>query len=114
MYKNDKSFEERYNESKNIIEKYPNRIPVIVEKCKKCKTIKDIDKTKYLVPNDMTLTQFIYVIRKRLKITSEQAIFVFINNKIITSTKLIKDIYNEEKDDDNFLYLNYASENTFG
>ena len=53
-YKKSKTFEERSSESSNIIQKYPNRIPIIVEKSKGCKLI-DIDKNKYLVPNDMIL-----------------------------------------------------------
>ena len=38
----------------------------------------DIDKNKFLVPKDLTLGQFVYVIRKRMKLPPEKAIFVFI------------------------------------
>ena len=58
MYKN-KSLEERIEESTNVLKKYPNRIPVIVEKSDKCKELQDIDKNKYLVPDDLTFGQFI-------------------------------------------------------
>jgi len=114
MYRSDNSFEKRFNESKGILEKYPNRIPVIVEKFKKCKDIVDIDKNKYLVPEDLTVGQFIFVIRKRLKLTAEKAIFLFINNKLMPTHELMRSVYNNEKDDDNFLYVVYSSENTFG
>ena len=46
MYK--KKIFEKKGGSENILKKYPNRIPVIVEKSKRCKDI-EIDKTKYLV-----------------------------------------------------------------
>ena len=78
-FKKSKTENERLTESSKIIEKYPNRIPIIIEKDKKSK-IKDIDKNKFLVPNDMTLGQFMYVIRKRIKLDSSQALFFFINN----------------------------------
>ena len=65
-FKKSKSENERITESSKIIERYPDRIPIIVEKNKKSK-IKDIDKNKFLVPNDMTLGQFMYVVRKRIK-----------------------------------------------
>jgi GABA(A) receptor-associated protein len=42
--------------------------------------IPTIDKKKYLVPSDMTVGQFIYVIRKRIKLSPEKAIFIFVNN----------------------------------
>ena len=114
MYKNQNTFEKRSHESENIIKKYPNRIPVIVEKSKNCKNISDIDKNKYLVPDDMCINQFIYVIRKRLKLSSDKALFVFINDKIVPNTQILSQVYKDEKDEDNFLYINYASENTFG
>lgn len=42
----------------------------------------DIDKKKYLVPSDLTCGQFVYVIRKRLKLPAEKAIFLFVNGVI--------------------------------
>ena len=114
MYKKNNSLEKRSKESENILKKYPNRIPVIVEKSNRCKDINDIDKSKFLVPNDLTMNQFIYVIRKRLKLSAEKALFIFINNKILPNSKTLNEIYQEEKDEDNFLYMNYANENTFG
>jgi len=113
MYKKN-IFEKRFKESENILKKYPNRIPVIVEKSKKSRSLNDIDKNKFLVPNDMCMNQFIYVIRKRLTLTSEKALFIFINDKLVPNSKRLSEIYNEEKDSDNFLYVYYSSENTFG
>jgi GABA(A) receptor-associated protein len=52
---------------------------VIVEKAEKS-DILDIDKKKYLVLADLTIGQFVYVIRKRIKLSSEKAIFIFVKN----------------------------------
>jgi len=114
MYKKNNSLEKRCKESENILKKYPNRIPVIVERSEKCKEINNIDKNKFLVPNDLTMNQFIYVVRKRLKLSSEKALFVFINDKLMPNSRTLYEIYQEEKEEDDFLYMNYASENTFG
>ena len=35
---------------------------------------------RYLVPADLTVGQFLYVIRKRIKLNSEKAIFIFVDN----------------------------------
>ena len=114
MYKQKNTFEKRIKESENILKKYPNRIPVIVEKNTICKNINDIDKNKYLVPDELTIGQFIFIIRKRLKLSADKALFIFINSKLIPTHTLMKDVYLNEKDEDNFLYIIYASENTFG
>lgn len=137
------SQEKRKQEAGRIRDKYPDRIPVIVEKADKSDIV-DIDKKKcaprrshshreppcnsgnlgsisgqrprgwraglglvgrwrwavalagagrgncwltrrfsphrYLVPADLTVGQFVYVIRKRIKLSPEKAIFIFVNN----------------------------------
>lgn len=113
-FKNKFSFDKRYNESKNILKKYPDRIPVIVEKNQN-NNINDIDKNKYLVPNDLTVGQFIYVIRKRIKLSPEKAIFIFVGDNVLpANTSLMSTIYDFYKDEDGFLYITYSGENTFG
>ena len=35
---------------------------------------------RYLVPADLTVGQFVYVIRKRIRVSPEKAIFMFVKN----------------------------------
>jgi len=107
------NFEQRSTESERIRIKYPDKIPVIVEKSKNSE-IMDIDKRKYLVPSELTVGQFVYVIRKRIKIAPEEAIFLFINDTLPPSSSLISQVYKENKDQDGFLYVVYSGESTFG
>jgi GABA(A) receptor-associated protein len=86
---------------------------VICEKAPKS-DIPDIDKKKYLVPNDLTVGQFVYVVRKRIKLEPEKAIFIFVNNSLPSTASLMSQIYDEHKDEDGFLYVTYSGENTFG
>ena len=109
----DSDLKARQIESKRIINKYPDRIPVIVNKSNRSK-IRDIDKKKYLVPRDMYIGQFTYIIRQNLKLTESEALFVTINNKMSQSNCLMSTIYEEESNEDGFLYIVYSSENTFG
>ena len=107
--------DEREAESTRIRTKYPDRIPIILNKDPKCKLIKDIDRKKYLVPNDLTVGQFVFVIRKRIKLSPETAIYLFVNNSTIpTTSSTISSLYDSYKDIDGFLYITYSSENTFG
>ena len=39
--------------------------------------ISDLDKKKYLVPNDLTVGQFYFLIRKRIQLRAEDALFFF-------------------------------------
>lgn len=38
------------------------------------------DECRYLVPADLTVGQFVYVVRKRIKLSAEKAIFIFVKN----------------------------------
>jgi GABA(A) receptor-associated protein len=66
--------------------------------------------------------QFIYSIRPRIiGLKPEQALFLFISNSsknhdmIIPATSaLIKNLYDQHKSTDGFLYIGYSLENTFG
>ena len=111
-FKDRYSFENRLAESTRIKSKFPDRIPIIVERGSK--NIEDIDKNKYLVPKDLTVGQFMYVIRKRIHLTPDQAFYIFINNTIPTTSELICVEYNQKKADDGFLYITYSGESTFG
>merc|ERR1712102_87170 len=64
QYKEEHPFEKRRAEGEKIRRKYPDRVPVIVEKSPKAR-IGDLDKKKYLVPSDLTVGQFYFLIRKR-------------------------------------------------
>ena len=113
-FKKQHKLAERKEESLRIRTKYTDRVPLIVEKSSNCKTINDIDKHKYLVPNDLTVGQFIYVIRKRLTLPPEMALYLFVAGTIPPTSALIITVYNEMRDEDGFLYLTYGAENCFG
>ena len=59
-------FKTRQDEALRIMQKYPDRIPIIVERCSNDNTTELINKNKYLAPSSLTVGQFVYVIRKRL------------------------------------------------
>ena len=96
-----------------ILKKYPERVPVYVTK-KTGSDVEDIAKHKYLVPKDMTMGNFIYVLRNNITLKSSQALFVFVGNLIVSNSQLLGEVYNRHKNEDKFLYVIYSSENTFG
>jgi GABA(A) receptor-associated protein len=112
-FKKQYSLEQRREEAVRIKNKYSDRIPVIVEKAIESK-IQDLDKRKFLVPGELTLGQFVYVIRKRIKLNPNESIFLFVNDVLPSGTTMMSQLYENYKDEDEFLYIKYSGENTFG
>ena len=112
-FKDSHTEEERKKESSKILQRYPSRVPIIVEKKEGC-TLGDIEKNKYLAPGDMSMSQFIFTVRRRIKLEPSEAIFLTVNGSLMSGSSLISDVYESKKDKDGFLYMIYSSENTFG
>lgn len=112
-FKNLHSFDKRVLESRRILKRYPDRIPIICEKSKN-QNLPVLNKVKYLVPAELTIGQFICVIRNKMKIRSEVAIFLTVNGYVPPTTSVIADVYENSKYADGFLYVEYSAENTFG
>lgn len=86
---------------------------VIVEKAPKAR-IGDLDKKKYLVPSDLTVGQFYFLIRKRIHLRPEDALFFFVNNVIPPTSATMGTLYQEHHEEDYFLYIAYSDENVYG
>ncbi len=113
-FKMQHSFEKRKEESSRIIEKYPDKIPIILEKSDSS-SLPKINKQKFLLPKDLTVGQFLYINRRDIKLEPTQAIFIFVNNSVIPSTtQSIGSVYLENADKDGFLYVTYSAEQAFG
>lgn len=93
------------------IEKYPDRIPVFVQPAKSCK-LPLIKKTKYLIPYDFTVAQFMNVLRKNISLKPSQALFIFINNQIVPPTFTFGTIKNNNNKP--YIYIEYNEEDTYG
>lgn len=114
-FKDKYSFEERFDEVQRIKKKYPEHIPVICEKDLNAGAgIASCDKCKYLLKRNMTICEFIYIIRTKIKLSPEKGLFFFINGVIPAMNEMMCTIYRNHKSNDGFLYMRYTSENTFG
>lgn len=96
--------------------RHPDKVPVYIKVSDEEKSIPDLDRHYYLIDRDMTIGQVVYVIRKRINVSSKHAIFVFVDNGILPPTSaLIGQVYSEHKDDiDAMLHITYRAEKTFG
>lgn len=101
------------DELNKLKEKYPDKIPVIVNKYKDS-NISGLKKNKFIVPKDLTMSQFVYIIRKRIKLDEKTALFFFINNTLVPNSIDLNTAYHNYSDKDGYLYITYSNENTFG
>ncbi|XP_065072178.1 microtubule-associated proteins 1A/1B light chain 3A-like [Rhopilema esculentum] len=114
-FKDKKTFHARKKDSEAILAQYPDKIPIIIEKYKNERNLPVLDKIKYLVPFDMTMGSLTSIIRKRLQLSSAQSLFMLVNQKSLTcASTVVGDVYKDDKDDDGFLYIVYASQEIFG
>tara|TARA_B100001109_G_C18848389_1_gene468008 strand:+ start:928 stop:1308 length:381 start_codon:yes stop_codon:yes gene_type:complete len=113
-YKQKYTLEERLVESNRILTKHVDRIPVILSKLAGS-NVPEIEKRRYLIPNVYTVAQLIHIIRTRLNISEEKGIFIFVNGVVMPNpNEKMYELYSKEKDKDQFLYITYSLENTFG
>ena len=112
-YKTAHSLDYRKAEADKVRDRHPDRLPVICEKVEGS-AIQDLDKNKFLVPSDLTVGQFVLVVRKRVLLEPEKAIFLFIGDSVPPNGAHMSDLYAKHKDEDGFLYVKYSGENTFG
>ena len=102
---------EEFNKLKSSLN---DKIPIICEKDPKSDII-EMEKTKFLVNPEMNISQFESLIRKKLKLDKESALFFVVNGKhAIIGTQLFYEIYDKYKDEDVFLYIAYSNELIWG
>ena len=113
-FKKENTFEVRRSEYENVIKRYPDKIAIICEKAPRSK-IKSINKTKYLVDQNLSLPQFKATIRKNLELDDREAIFFLVNGKTaLSGSDTLGNIYSKYKNKDGFLYIAYAAEEIWG
>jgi len=114
-FKKTHSLEERRKECEKMRTKFADRVPVIVERVVNS-DLPQLDRKKFLVPKDIIFGQFLSIIRKRVNISSSTAIFTFVgdNQAMTVSSATMNQTYEENKDEDGFLYVFYTGEDTFG
>lgn len=111
------TFRERHSECLRIMNNYPDRIPIICEKQitgTSVNSLRLLDKVKYLVPQTMTVVEFIFVIKKRLRMRPIESLFFMSNGIMLSGNSYLQDIYERHKSTDGFLYIVYTEENVFG
>ncbi|KAG7335820.1 hypothetical protein KOW79_000513 [Hemibagrus wyckioides] len=106
-------FEARRLEGARVRAKHPDKIPIIIERAARSRA-PELDKKKYLVPSDLTVGQLCFLIRQRVSLRPEEAIFFFVKNSLPPSSCPLSVLYEEHHEEDLFLYMTYSNESVYG
>ena len=114
-FKNNNDLEKRLRQFDKIKREYPTKIPIILEKASNCTLNKNI-KSKYILSYDLTMAEFMSIIREKLELESEKALFFLADNRYsLLGNDILGEIYEKYKDkEDGFLYVTYTDEVIYG
>lgn len=118
-FKDEVPLERRKHESQAIRNKYARLLPVIIEAKRShgpfAPSDLTLDKKKYLFPDELTMGQVQQTIRKRVKLSEVEGMFMYgADNRLIPLAKPLIEYFNEMVDPDGFLYLYICKESAFG
>jgi len=117
------NLEDRKKESSHVCDRHADRCPIIVYTDDKTmlekfehKELETNEKTKckFLVPNELTLAQFMTIVRKKISLSKEQALWFYIGKVMPPTSASMGSLYAEHKKEDGFLYVRLIGENVFG
>jgi GABA(A) receptor-associated protein len=107
------SFEERKQKALSLRSKYISHIPVLIKR--EGTNVPEIDSEKFLVPSDFTVSQLVCVIRKRVNVSPEKAVFLSLGKAVFPSvSQNLLELDEKYRDEDQFLRIKYYGEETFG
>ena len=67
------------------------------------------------MPNTFKVSEVLTIVRKKLQVSREEGLVLLAQGKhIMKNETMLTEIYEKFKDEDGFLYIVYAKENTMG
>ena len=91
--------------AKNCRKEKPDKVPVLI-RSDKIKILKE----KYLIPKQMTVGQFLLIIRKNIILNKEDAIYLIFENKMYSPTSKFQELDNGK----DYLIIDICKEETYG
>ncbi|XP_022646427.1 microtubule-associated proteins 1A/1B light chain 3A-like [Varroa jacobsoni] len=114
-FKERRCFAQRKRDVEDILDKYNDKIPCVIERYNNEKRLPRLDRSKFLVSDYLSFGDLLRTIRRRLELHPDQAFFLLVNQRVMPPlSKTMSEIYSTDKDEDGYLYMVYASQEVFG
>lgn len=106
--------------SSTVRRRFPERVPIFVAPAPGS-TLPPLTRNKFLPPQDFTVGQFHYILRRYLKLKPAEALYLFAQDRrtkqpVFPPVSMLLSQLDKEcaSAEDGFLHLTYSSENAFG
>lgn len=134
-YKSTHTFLERQDEARDLLEtKSSSYIPVSIYSLSQtskdnpprspqivCEKLQDsrsiipsMPQRTFALPPYVTVGSLLCMIRFRLKLSTTEALFIFVHGTLAPSSAEMRSLFEEYGDEDGWLYVIYATEDAFG
>ena len=108
-FKKENTFLQRRTISENLMNKYSDVFPAVI-----VSNDFALRRIKYLVRREHTLSKFIRLVREQCMVERATTVFCLINDRLFPGSENMGSIYDSQRDEDGFLYINLSREATFG
>jgi hypothetical protein len=109
------TFEERLQQAQKFKERFPNNVPLVIQRDERSTLPPDLHNKLFLAPLTLTASQFIVLIRRQTKLPKTHAMVLFAESKrLVTSDITISELYDKFSAQDGFLYLLCTDHPAFG
>lgn len=106
--------EQRAREFTRVTTRHPEHVPTILERGDPAAP--RLDREKFLLPPNLTVAQLVYVVRRRLRMGSDEALFLVCGKgTVVGGPTTVRELSLRFSDpSDGFLYVRYTLEHAFG
>lgn len=114
QFKSNVPLAERQQLAAAMKEKYPTKVPVFFSRVRHS-SLPEIDRCKCMVPCIAHMSDVLTGLRKKLSISKDLALFVFVGSEeLVSGDTYVLELYEGRKEKDDFLYLQYGEQQTMG
>ena len=89
----------------------PDRVAAVIESDGQLPAMPN---DKFLLPMDLTGAQLSYIIRRRLTLQKESALFLLCDGRLVAASTTMRELRARHASADGFVYIEYTAENSFG
>ena len=106
--------DERLVEVQKLLDKHPDRVPVVFRCSKECSFAKKIKNPRMVLPRTQRIVDVAKGMRKQFNLTAEVSMCFSNNDAILASSMTMAEAYEKYKSEDLVLYLKIHELSPFG